>query len=282
MILYLSCTGNTLWAAKQLAETINDRLTKITDVMDSPYTLHLKEGERIGFCLPVHGWRVQPIVRKFIEDMEIILPQNSDGTSHERLMQRIYTYFLLTCGDSCGEYADELENVLISKGLEVSTCCSVIMPESYVGLPFMDVDRPLREAEKKLQARGTVMRFADILVDHRSVRMPIERGAMPHLYSRVFGRIFYSWLITDKRFHVMKDRCIGCGKCVKHCPVSNMAMSDSTEEGNRRHPVWLHTGRCLTCMACYHYCPEHAIGFWHFTKNKGQYFFDHNKTTVCK
>ena len=156
------------------------------------------------------------------------------------------------------------------------------MPESYVGLPFMDVDRPLREAEKKLQARGTVMRFADILVDHRSVRMPIERGAMPHLYSRVFGRIFYSWLITDRRFHVMKERCKGCGKCVKHCPVSNMAMSDSTEEGNRRHPVWLHTGRCMTCMACYHYCPEHAIGFWHFTKNKGQYFFDHNKTTVCK
>ena len=79
-----------------------------------------------------------------------------------------------------------------------------------------------------------------------------------------------------------EEKCIGCGKCVKHCPVSNMAMSDSTEEGNRRHPLWLHTGRCLTCMACYHYCPEHAIGFWHFTKNKGQYFFDHNKTTVCK
>ena len=219
--------------------------------MDSPYTLHLKEGERIGFCLPVHGWRVQPIVRKFIEDMDIILPQNSDGTSRERLMQRIYTYFLLTCGDSYGEYADELENVLISKGLEVSTCCSVIMPESYVGLPFMDVDRPLREAEKKLQARGTVMRFADILVDHRSVRMPIERGAMPHLYSRVFGRIFYSWLITERRFHVMKERCIGCGKCVKACKFDAVSVKNNVAE--------IDLDACKNCGLCAKECPTGAI-----------------------
>lgn len=282
MIFYLSCTGNTLWAAKQIAEATNDRLTSITDVMNAPYTLHLKEGERIGFCLPVHGWRVQPLVRKFIEDINIILPQSNDGTPRERLLQRIYTYYLLTCGDSCGEYADELETILISKGLEVCTCCSVIMPESYVGLPFMDVDPPLREAEKKLQARGTVMRFADILIDHRTVRMHIERGAMPRLYSRVFGRVFYSRLITDRRFHVSTDRCIGCGQCVKHCPVGNMSMSDDTDGEKRRLPIWLHMGKCLTCMACYHHCPKHAIGFWHFTKNKGQYFFDHNKKNVCK
>ena len=267
MIIYLSCTGNTLWAAKTLAEITNDRIISLFDAVRQHTPIHLKEGERLGFCLPVHGWRVQPIVRHFIEEMQITVANG------EEALKRIYTYFLLTAGDSCGEYAEELETLLSEKGLQVSTCCSIIMPEAYVALPGFDVDTDIREAEKKAKANSTIKKFADIVDDHRSVRMHIERGRFPRLYSRILGKAFYAWLVTDRRFHVDHTRCTGCGKCVKACPVANITLTHKTEAP---HPTWLHNGKCLTCMACYHYCPHHAIDYWAFTREKGQYYYNHN------
>lgn len=266
MIFYLSCTGNTRWAVEQLARATNDKAVSIADAINGTCTYSLHDGERLGFCLPVHGWRVQPMVREFIERLTI-------NSSHKETR---YVYILVTCGDNCGEYTDQLEACLKAKNLSVNACCSLIMPESYVGLPGMDVDPALREAEKKMNANGVLQKFADIITDRRSIRMPIERGATPRLYSRVLGTFFYKFLITDKRFKVDNNKCIGCGKCVSHCPVGNMQLTDA------KTPEWLHTGRCLTCMACYHYCPEHAISFWHFTKNKGQYYYTHNKEIKIK
>lgn len=273
MIFYLSCTGNTQWAARRLAEVSNEKLISVPEAVQGDCVFHLSKGERIGFCLPVHGWRVQPIVREFIERMTFSTGQTAENTVKAALCNH-YCYFLVTCGDSCGEYADQLEALLTTKGIKVNTCCSLVMPESYVGLPGMDVDPDLREAEKKMKANGMLQKFSEIVIDRRSVRMPIERGAMPRLYSRVLGTFFYKYLVTDKRFKVDTSRCIGCGKCVKHCPVDNIRMEASA---GVQHPEWLHNDRCLTCMACYHYCPEKAISFWCFTKNKGQYFFDHNR-----
>lgn len=268
MIFTLSCTGNTRWAADLLAQTTNDRVVSIPDAIHGDCTYRLRAGERIGFCLPVHGWRLQPLVRYFIGKLNLVV-NTSEGTPHKGPLPN-YCYFLITCGDSCGEYGEHLEAALEAKGLKVKSCCSVIMPESYVGLPFMDVDTDLREAEKKMNARSLVLEFADIIAENRSVRKPLHRGALPRFYSRVLGNFFYKFLITDKRFKVDADKCIGCGKCLRQCPVGNIVMTDGK-------PEWLHSGKCLTCMACYHYCPEKAVSFWKFTKNKGQYYFDHNR-----
>lgn len=269
MLFTLSCTGNTRWAADMLAKVLNDRVVSIPEAVHGDCLYRLRPGERVGFCLPVHGWRLQPLVRDFISRLRFV----THGTVNDGFQDGAhspYCYFLITCGDSCGEYGEQLEEALSVKGLRISSCCSVIMPESYVGLPFMDVDTDLREAEKKMNARSVVLEFADIVAENRSVRMPIHRGTMPRLYSRVLGKFFYRYLVTDKRFRVDTDKCIGCGLCQRYCPVDNIVMSD-------RHPEWLHTGRCMTCMACYHYCPEKAISFWRFTKGKGQYYYDHNK-----
>ena len=67
MIFYFTGTGNTRWAAQQLAEATNDELLFIPDELskgDLHYTL--KDGERLGFCFPTHGWQPPRIVREFI------------------------------------------------------------------------------------------------------------------------------------------------------------------------------------------------------------------------
>ncbi|MBR2290977.1 MAG: EFR1 family ferrodoxin [Prevotella sp.] len=71
-------------------------------------------------------------------------------------------------------------------------------------------------------------------------------------------------MITDKKFMVDEDVCIKCGKCAKVCPVDNITGTP---------PEWQHNGRCTSCLACYHYCPVHAINYGERTRKRGQYYF---------
>jgi len=49
------------------------------------------------------------------------------------------------------------------------------------------------------------------------------------------------------------------------------------EGGKGQEPTWKHNGSCLTCFACYHHCPQHAIEFGRQTKKKGQYWYGRNQ-----
>lgn len=272
MIFYLSCTGNTRWASECLAEVTNDKMVSIFDAVQSDCVFPLKRGERVGFCFPVHGWYLQDIISNFLDklcfrinDKIVSLTDGSD------MLSGVYAYCLLTAGDSIGEVMKQFEKRL-GKSLKLSAKCALVMPESYIGLPFMDVDTDLREAEKKFESSSELRKFAEAVLHGRAYSPDLPLGYAPRVYTRIIGPFFRRFLITDKRFHVDTEKCVGCGKCVKVCPVNNISLIEKTHT-----PQWLHTGQCLTCFACYHYCEKHAIDFWVFTKNKGQYYYSHNK-----
>ena len=126
MILYLSDTGNTGWAAKTIAEATGDRLLFIPELTRSrQYDFTLAEGERLGICFPVHGWRPPMIVREFVKHLNV----NAKGH---------YVYALCTAGDNIGETMDLLRHDLEARGVELNAAFSLIMPESYLGLPFFN------------------------------------------------------------------------------------------------------------------------------------------------
>ena len=72
MILYFSCTGNTRWAAARLAEGLHDVAVDITTLPQEGAELRLAEGERLGFCFPVHGWRPPRYVRQFVSRLHVV------------------------------------------------------------------------------------------------------------------------------------------------------------------------------------------------------------------
>ncbi|MCR5198847.1 MAG: EFR1 family ferrodoxin [Prevotella sp.] len=255
MIFYFSGTGNTRWAAEQLAAATHERLLSIADELNTPCDYTLAEQERIGFCFPVHGWQPPHIVREFISRMTI-----HGAAGH-------YAYALCTCGDSTGLAVKMLTKELALKGIGLQSCQSLIMPESYVCLPFMYTDSPEREREKTEQARHDLDEFIKVVINRQSGYSRLKRGLTPWTFSHVIGAYFNRYMITDKKFTVDAEACIHCGRCAKECPVGEIAFEET--------PSWKHDGRCTCCLSCYHHCPVHAINYGQITRKRGQYYFGH-------
>ena len=303
MIFYFSGTGNTKWAASKLASATHEDLISIAPYMradDSSHTLAepfiLKENERLGFVFPVHGWRVPKLVREFIGKMKVQRAE-PDATKSQTLSDISgnsasadasgisasagnsagslpFAFCVCTAGDSIGLTIENLNEVISQNpslqalGItKVSSSYSLIMPESYVGLPFMDVDTKEKEFRKKSKSAQKLAVICEEIFDRKEGVSRLVKGPIPWFFTKVVGGFFENVLITDKRFHVEKDKCVKCGICANVCPVGDI------KGGHGEYPEWLHHKDCLTCFTCYHHCPHHAIEFGKQTQKKGQYYF---------
>lgn len=273
MIFYFSGTGNSKWAVKTLALETGDTLVSIPEVIKSDCSFTLEKDEHVGFIFPIHGWRVPNIVKEFLTKLTI--KTLGEDTSHVKH----YCFCLVTAGDSIGKamerFQQQLKSVTVNDALSLKAVCSLIMPESYVGLPGMDVDTKEKELEKKELASKQLKDFSNILKQrpHKDSNQiwgwnQLIRGPIPSFFSGPVGGFFERFLITDKPFHVDSRRCVKCGICANVCPVSDI------KGGLGFEPEWLHNGKCLTCFSCYHHCPHHAIEFGKRTQKKGQYFYN--------
>lgn len=273
MIFYFSGTGNSKWAAKTLALETGDTLVSIPEVINSNCSFTIEKDEHVGFIFPIHGWRVPNIVKEFLTKLTI--KTLGEDTSHVKH----YCFCLVTAGDSIGKamerFQQQLKSVTVNDALSLKAVCSLIMPESYVGLPGMDVDTKEKELEKKELASKQLKEFSNILKQHPHKDSnqiwgwnQLIRGPIPYFFSGPVGGFFERFLITDKPFHVDSRRCVKCGICANVCPVGDI------KGGLGFEPEWLHNGKCLTCFSCYHHCPHHAIEFGKRTQKKGQYFYN--------
>ena len=303
MIFYFSGTGNTKWAASKLASATHEDLISIAPYMradDSSHTLAepfiLKENERLGFVFPVHGWRVPKLVREFIGRMKVQraepdatrsqtlsdISENSASADASGISASAgnsagslpFAFCVCTTGDSIGLTIENLNEVISQNpslqalGItKVSSSYSLIMPESYVGLPFMDVDTKEKEIWKKSKSAQELALICEEIFDRKEGVSRLVKGPIPWFFTKVVGGFFENVLITDKRFHVEKDKCVKCGICANVCPVGDI------KGGHGEYPEWLHHKDCLTCFTCYHHCPHHAIEFGKQTQKKGQYYF---------
>ena len=290
MIFYFSGTGNTKWAASKLASATHEDLISIAPYMRADDSSHtsaepfiLKENERLGFVFPVHGWRVPKLVREFIRRMKVQradsdAAENSASAERKALSDaasnRPFAYCVCTAGDSIGLTIENLNEVISQNpslqalGItEVSSSYTLIMPESYVGLPFMDVDPKEKEIRKKSKSAQELAMICEEVFDRKEGVSRLVKGPIPWFFTKVVGGFFENVLITDKRFHVEKDKCVKCGICANVCPVGDI------KGGHGEYPEWLHHKDCLTCFTCYHHCPHHAIEFGKQTQKKGQYYF---------
>ncbi len=61
------------------------------------------------------------------------------------------------------------------------------------------------------------------------------------------------------QFKVIADKCIGCGKCMKNCPVDAISKTDYVAPGHKLPSVEINTDKCIKCGVCMANCKFGAI-----------------------
>jgi len=246
MIFYFSGTGNSLFAAKTIAEAQEDVLKSIPEELDAgALSYEFKEGELLGFVYPVHAWGPPSIVLDFIRRMKLT-------------GKKPYVFSLCTCGNEEGHATKILEKALAGKGLSLDSAFTLQMPNNYIVM--FDLDQEDWARQKLEEAPSRLSEINEVLKNRRSGVMGLFPGQKPALKSSVVNPLFVRFARKTKKFYAT-EACTGCGLCAEVCPIHTITVRDK--------PVW---GKdCLHCMACIHRCPEQAIQYGEATLKRGRY-----------
>lgn len=259
MIYYFSGTGNSRFVAEQLARATNDMATDMTAAVRERHSLPSPpdgNNDTWGFVFPVHAWGLPRVVEWFVRSL---ITNNAAPT---------YIYMVCTCGDDIGRTNRIFARLFRRKGA-VNAFWSVQMPNTYISLPGFDTDLPAIAAEKVSTTSSRIKTIAAHINQRISGICEVYPGAFPRIKSYLIRPLFRLFLTGDRQFST-SAACTHCGRCVRVCPMRNIAC------GSDGRPRW--NGHCTDCLACYHVCPSHAIRTGWFSKNKGQYNFSQTET----
>lgn len=244
MIFYFTGTGNSLYAARKIGDASGEHLIDITAAMkEKAFSYSLTADEKIGFVFPVYFYGVPSIVADFIAELKI--SQNHEGGL------KPYVYGVATCGGSMGGTPKMLEELLKKQGLPLSAVFQIQMASNYIMMyqptSPQSLKRIQESADKKLaETIEAILRKKQEDPGKRKKNM-VTRIAYP-LY--VHGR-------KTRLFHA-DEKCNGCGKCEKVCPVNAIKVVE-------RKPIWTQK-QCIHCTACINRCPQEAIQYGNKTK----------------
>lgn len=248
MIFYFSGTGNSLHAAKTLAEALNTELISMPDARRSGRMKFCSQpGEPIGFVFPVYAWDVPCLVTEFVRAAEI---ETQPGA---------HVFAIFTCGANTGETFAKFKQTLREKGITLAAAYDLVMPDNYIVMLKAPPAEKQREMLAKADQRLQTIR-ENVAAGKREIS--IEAKNPPKLFSGLLSWGFNTFAMGTKKFYAT-EKCTKCGLCEKICPLGVIAVG---AEG----PAWK-AGACAKCLACINRCPVQAIEYGNGTKNKLRY-----------
>ena len=107
------------------------------------------------------------------------------------------------------------------------------------------------------------------IADLRIADLQLPDSRPIHFYNTKLPRFLSDWLdnAIKPRVKVDKSRCVGCGKCVSHCPPHAMTMENKIPKIDEK--------QCICCFCCQELCPENAIQI--HRRFLGRFLMEHNQ-----
>ena len=137
----------------------------------------------------------------------------------------------------------------------------IVMPENYVAMFGVPNDEQAARIIEK--AQPDIADASETIKAEKKFAQP-RRNAYDKLMSDIVNPVFYKFFVKADAF-TANDKCIGCGKCAKMCPLNNIELKNSK-------PVW--GKNCTHCMACICLCPTEAIEYGKKSVGKPRYHLD--------
>ena len=233
--IYFSGTGNSRYAVELFCNEY-DEPAKAFSIEDDNAIEAVKSDEMLVFAYPVQYSTVPKILRDFIIE-------------NKELWENKKVFVIATMGLFSGDGAGILGRLLQQYGAEIIGGLHLKMPDS---IGDEKVLKRSLEKNKELvkKAKQKISKSVQLLKSEK----PTQEG---------IGRLYLMAGFFEQRLHfghktknysdklrVDKDKCIGCGKCEKLCPMNNIKIVDKKVVQNNQ---------CTMCYRCINYCPKKAI-----------------------
>jgi len=229
-IFYFSGTGNSLWTAKKIAQTIGAHCELINIGEEAQKREIIIEADAVVFVFPSYAYGLPIIVRRFAKKAVFKTP---------------YMASLVTYGSSPRGTLGGLRRILKKKGIAKLFFARIPAVENYIAI-FGSPSQKTIDKRTAMQEE-TTKEAALAIIERRENKVSLFcpfSAFVSWLFS--FGaKIFY------KYYRVSKD-CNGCATCEKTCPVGAIVMMDGKPS---------FTNKCEHCQGCLNLCPLRAIGF---------------------
>ena len=233
--IYFSGTGNSKYAAERFCSEY-DKAAKVFSIEDGNLLRAVKNEELLVFAYPVQYSTVPKILRDFIID-------------NKELWANKKVFVIATMGLFSGDGAGVLGRLLHKYGAEILGGLHLKMPDSIgdekvLKRPLELNRRLVKEAEQKIRKAAEILKSGK----------PTQEGiGIVWRMAGFFGQRLYFGHKTKKysdKLRIDEDKCIGCGKCEKLCPMNNIEVVDKKV---------VQKNRCTMCYRCINHCPRQAM-----------------------
>lgn len=236
MIYYFSGTGNSKWAAEQIAEATGD---VALDIVEAGAPASLEGQSQVGFVFPVYAWGVPEPMLEFAKSA--------------RPPQDAFSFGVCTCGADAGLTMEKL-----ARAVRLDSAYSLLMPNNYV--IDSELDAPDEAFAKIMAAKDECARIA-AEVAGRKKAWRVTKGPSAALRSNLVNFGFNKFARSVKPFRAT-EACDGCGICERRCPAKVISLSSG-------RPVW--QDGCYQCLRCINECPREAIQYGDKTEGRPRY-----------
>lgn len=230
-----SGTGNSRCATEMFCNEY-DETSKAFSIEDDNVIDAVKSDEMLVFAYPVQYSTVPKILRDFIIE-------------NKELWENKKVFVIATMGLFSGDGAGILGRLLQQCGAEIIGGLHLKMPDSIGDEKVLK--RPL-EKNKEL-VKKTEQKIRKSLQLLKAGKPPQEGIGIFYRMAGFFGQRLYFGHKTKNysdKLRVDEDKCIGCGKCERLCPMNNIKIVDKKVVQNNR---------CTMCYRCINNCPKQAM-----------------------
>ena len=224
-IFYFSSTGNSLYIAKRIGASFSESVFFIPH-----YQGGFDQFQDIVIVSPVYSFGLP----KHVYDFLITLPKTPA------------VYVVLNYGGMMGGADYYTYQLAKTHEVNIRAVYAVKMPENFTltfSTPQLYNRMILKSAEKKTE------RLID-RIKNKQEHLPSKKKTNEAAYEKNKA----NWHLLAADFSV-KENCTKCKKCIRICPVDNIALIEDKIR---------FSDKCVACLGCYHRCPQKAIVY----KNK--------------
>lgn len=250
MVLYFSASGNTRFIAQRIARYLKDDFLDLNQRIRTQDFTPLYSEKPYVICTPVYVCEMPRFLKSYLR--------------HLTLRGNRQVYFVFTSGGYAGMSGAQAKRIIRRKGMIWRGHAEIKMPTNNIVSDIYEMNSPEECVNRITAAKEQVRHIASTIhyggdLKARHVFLAEKLLILP------FNPIWCRFRQPTKDFFTT-DKCIGCGKCSRLCPLNNIEMTD-------RRPVWKNP--CAHCMACILNCPFEAIEYGNITQKKEKYNISH-------